>query len=198
MPSPAQGSRLQAIVRRAAAASVPMGIVLGMDRFLCGPSSIVPNETDGVNGAAAIRTLAEADQLAIKGTDMLVVSSTRQGSGRLGEALDHTYDTFPSLSGTMSYMGAVLDGWLSTYVHPTQGWGMSWGASPTAEQLVSPALTNTSLRQVANRVVTLGYKGIWIAEEHVSANGERTVSLRIFSYNDDAEALEHVSCRFED
>lgn len=186
-------SPLHRMARLAAASHLPVGIVLGLDRSLCGlANSAAP--ADESMGRAGLLSVARQYQLTASDSSPLVLSSTRQGSGHLEEALTHPYAKLPVFTGTMGSMGASLDGWLAVYVDHVKGYGMSWASATDAEQISTSPLTNASLEQLANQIVLSGSKGLWIAEEHLPQEGLRTISLRIFSYHDDKYGLEHLQC----
>ncbi len=173
---------------------MPVGIVLGIDRSLCTPE-YATYPSDVPDAKATLLTLAQQYQYTVQDGNPLVLRSTRGGSGKLDDALSHTYATFPSLSGTMSYMGNSVDGWILSYLHPRQGYGASWGGNGTEEELVSSPMQNVTLEQVANHIVTLGHRGMWLAEESMTKAGKVHTTFRTLSYHDDADALLHLSCR---
>ncbi len=168
---------------------MPLGIVLGRDRSLC----IVKTETaayksDEVDTRAALLTIAQQYQVTVQGSDPLI------GSGRLEEALGYNFRMFSRLPGSMRYMGVTITGEMGSYQHPGRGYGGSFLSSGNEEQFVITTMTNVSAEQVANHIVTLGHKGLWLAEETVSREGEVQARLSIFSYHDDAEMLKGLSC----
>lgn len=191
--SQARQTPLQRMAQLAASAQMPLGIVLGTDRLLCTAEyATYPNDVS--DARASLLTLARQYQLSAQDFTPMVLRSKR-GRGRLNDALSHVYATFPGLSGTMSYMGFVVDGWILSYLHPKQGFAMSLAGNGTEEELTSLPMKDVSLEQVAGHIVTLGHKGLWLAEESVTKRGEVHTTFRVFSYHDDADALMHLSCR---
>jgi hypothetical protein len=65
-----------------------------------------------------------------------------------------------------------------------KGFGASIGISPGEEILRLPESRNVSVQEVADKMVSLGSKAMWIATDtsDSSADSARTMSISLYSY----------------
>jgi hypothetical protein len=65
-----------------------------------------------------------------------------------------------------------------------KGFGASIGISPGEEILHLPESRNVSVQEVADKMVSLGSKAMWIATDtsDSSADSARTMSISLYSY----------------
>jgi hypothetical protein len=138
---------------------IPIGVVLGKD-----PSLLSKPRRYDLEKVTARDALLEA----IRSTDY----SIREEGGVLeliagdlaprqnGLLLLH-YSNF-KLGGTLVEMGVFLTGWMWAVIRPGLGFMTSIAGSTNDEQFSGEAIPSATTEEIANKIVSLGSKGMWI------------------------------------
>lgn len=111
--------------------------------------------------------------------------------------LKHRYRVFKAEEEmTMAELGAQLTGWMWVAVDHAKGYGASIMGSLSAEQLKLGVMKFASTEEIANRIVSLGSKGIWLLKADKSnASSAMQESITTYSYHDDTLAIQTLSCK---
>jgi hypothetical protein len=111
--------------------------------------------------------------------------------------LTHRYPVFKAEEEmTMQVLGAQLTGWMWVEVGHAKGYGASIMGSLSAEQLKLGVMKFASTEEIANRIVSLGSKGIWLLKADKSnASSPMQESITTYSYHDDTLAIQTLSCK---
>jgi hypothetical protein len=185
-----------AMMQAARKSGVPVGIVLREGNDLCREPGIAV-ETRSQEPLQRMRLLAESFGYRVDASGPVVLVTPNGGAPvLLEETLHHLWTRVPAQDSVLHTMGMVLDGWMKTAAG-AQGWAMSSGSSPDDPVLHLPAGENETSQQIANRSVSLGSKGVWVAWQMPrSPNGTpgevRMVTLSYLKY--DALALDQFRC----
>jgi hypothetical protein len=140
---------------------VPIGIVLGQN-----PDTLHEPRSYDLRSVDARSALLEA----IRGTGY----SLKEESGvleiyaadltpRQRDLLSHRYQNFASNpSSTMTELGVGLTIWMRAVSDPDHGAGGSTLSSTSDETFTLGPIPSATTEEIANRIVTLGSKGMWI------------------------------------
>jgi|GEM_PF-6149827 len=177
-------------------AGVPAGIVLRKGVDLCHEmnhsAEFLPSDP-----MQRIRTLADQYGYHVDESGPVLKVMPKDGMpGELDIALHHHWPRFPKIDGIPREMGMTLSGWMFTVVNPGQGFAISSASNGMEERVHLPASEEVSSEEIANRIVSLGSKGIWIAWQNQHQPSSETVPVRlsIFSYRDDLRNMQYFRC----
>jgi hypothetical protein len=183
---------LQRIVAIARDAKLPLGIVIGTDGLLCREDKL-PLPGPSADPLAAIRSIAQPFGYEVSGTNPAIVRNTATASNHLRDALEFHLKNFPAMRATMPDLSATLSGWVQVGFDHTSGYAMSIGITPGAEKFSLPATPDGSVEQIADTIVFLGTKGVWIASEN-KGTPLNQVNIRAYSYKDDLQRIQSLKC----
>jgi hypothetical protein len=183
---------LQRIVAIARDAKLPLGIVIGTDGLLCREDAL-PLPGPATDPLAAIRSIAGDFGYEVSGTNPAVVRNTATTSNHLRAGLDFRLTNFPAMHGSMPLLGATLSGWVQVGLDHTSGYAMSIGEKPGAEEFSLPAFPDASAEQIANTLILLGTKGLWIASD-TAGTGVAVFQVHASSFADDLGYLPFIKC----
>lgn len=193
-------SIVNALIRLGSQEHIPLGIVLQKADSIC-------NQHKTVN---AVNTTAfQIINMLLDGTDKtflpkgkVIEVRPKQISARTAAILKMRYEDYSSMATnmggltTMHGLGVILSGRISMRLHPGRGYGGSIIGSLDAQQLPAFKLKNVSVEDIADYIVSLGGRGVWIfyqpAETQRAPDGE--VQLKTYSYIDDRTALLTEPC----
>jgi hypothetical protein len=161
---------------------VPIGIILGQN-----PDTLHEPRSYDLRSVDARAALLEA----IRGTGY----SLKEDSGvfeiyagdltsRQHDLLTHRYQNFASNpSSTMFGLGVDLTMWMRAVIDPDQGFAASILSSTSDETFNLGVIPSATTEEIANRIVTLGSKGMWIFRVTGSpTTADSTDEVEIFSY----------------
>lgn len=191
----AKRTPLEALVAIALQTHAPMGIVFGKNQnALCeNPRAFdIRNELP----AEALTKIADLGGYSVtKRNNTLLVVPPDLYLWQV-EVLEYRYDSFPAESGmTMAGLGARLYGSMCMSMGRVSGFAASTLHSATSQTFNTVAMSRASTEEIANSIVNLGDKGLWVLKSKVpEPKGVLDEELRIYSYRDDAHALSQLSC----
>ena len=185
---------LQAIIGIAATDKVPMGIILGVKQTLCEPQRKF--------NFAGMSTL-QALQKALEGTSYTV--TLEQGvyevkapdlTQREQEVLTFQFPKFGSTPTSMSGLGAWLTGYVLSVIEGGGGFAVDTLGSANDEISRIPEMKDLSAPQIANEIVKLGSKGIWVMRATRCDSGPKPGStlFEFYSYHDALPGLGKLTC----
>lgn len=173
---------------------VPLGIVVGASDKLCAPLRNV--ELKNVTAEQAFTDVLSGSDYVWKkeGTGFLIEPRTLSPADK--HFLNLRFSRFSGTDTTIQGLGIILQGYIATRLHPSQGYALDILSSPDAEHFKPFTLSNATVEKIANHIVGLGHGGAWILYPE-SRNNDRTRSVRrlyIYGYLDDSPFLHALSC----
>lgn len=110
------------------------------------------------------------------------------------------FERFTGMKTTIQGLGIILVGYIRSKLLPTEGFAGDILQSPDAEQVGPLDLTNVTVEQIANQIVSQDGKGAWILypipEDISQASAVRR--LYVYGYSDDSHAIGNLSCANSD
>ena len=185
---------LRKILAIASDKRMALGILMSTTGDLC--SNVQRAATDDALPASEqIAKLAGLVHYKLILEDGVIVLVPDHISRRLQTAAETKFDRFPALDGSMSDMGSVLQGWISVRDDGAKGFAIDSIAGSDPEKYTLPNMQAVSPRSIANRIVTLPARGVWIlSEQQATDKKPPKIILRVYSYRKDLSALERVTC----
>jgi len=186
-------SPLDAVIATALQTHAPVGIALGeRQKILCESKHHFE-----IKGETQRDSLVDA----LRGTGY----SLREEQGVLvvvppdltpfqQELLSHHFDAFSAAGRTMAGLGAQLTGslWLEAGLAEGVGGSTLFSLSAKKYTLTTPA---SSTEEIANMIVSLKPKGVWVFKMvHASGSVKPMPVIQIWSYVDDQESIQKISC----
>ena len=155
-------SAVAAMMQAARATGVPAGIVLRDGNDLCRkPGAPVEKQSD--DPMQRLRGLTDAYGYRVDTSGPVVLVTPNEGGPDvLKETLHHLWATFSAQESVMHTMGMILNGWMKTAAG-AKSWAIDSGSSPEEPILHLPAGDNETSQEIANRIVSLGSRGVWVA-----------------------------------
>lgn len=110
--------------------------------------------------------------------------------------LDYRYESFSTgAATTMAGLGARLTGWMQMEVGHVPAFGGSVRHSPDAQRFQIGPISGASTEDIANRIVNLDSKGIWILKPTIAnPKGAADEQIKVYSYRDDLGSLQQLTC----
>jgi len=110
--------------------------------------------------------------------------------------LDYRYESFPQEEPVpMTLLAARLTEWMWAAAAPMQGYGASIMYSPDAEKVQLGTVKGESTEEIANQIVKLGSKGVWMLQPNKgNSKGPTDEQISVYSYHDDAIFLPRLTC----
>lgn len=94
----------------------------------------------------------------------------------------------------MQGLGVVLSGYIQSRLEPEKGFAGNV-LSSTQSAMVKPFRLENAVKQIANHIVSLDEKGVWILRTAPEGQSQaEKVQLKIYGYKDDAAILAHMGC----
>ncbi|RZU28914.1 hypothetical protein [Edaphobacter modestus] len=194
LPATGDENILHALVRVGHAGGIPLGIVQQNDGALCRTITGITPERPS-NAAEAIRQLAMQAGYEVTQSGGTLVVRPRDVSGKLATAMNYRFPQFPADKGTMRSLGTTLDGWLAMTLGGVKAYASSDASSLEAKVLKLPESTSSTTMEIADRIVELGPKGVWILSEDQNPNDKSwPIHMRIYSYEDNVWSLDRLPC----
>jgi hypothetical protein len=162
---------------------IPIGIVLGQDSDLL--SKMKRNfQLFEVDAKSALLEAVTGTGYTVSESGDGFVLIAGDLTPRQSDVLNETLSGFgPRSDVTMALLAAQLTMWLQSAVdHPT-GFIGSIGSSTNEERFTLPALPPMTVQQIADEIVSLGSKGLWIlTTDPVQQTSQWTDGVRIEPY----------------
>jgi len=186
---------LHAILQMAQQTRQPLGIIFGEN----------PQRLCEIHHAFQIRTGQIRDALdqaildtgySIRDEDDILILQPPDLISWQQTLLDYHYESFSQEEPVpMSYLAAQLTGWMWAAADPAQGYGGSILHSLDDEKVHLGTINGESTEQIANRIVNLGSKGVWMLKPNTpNPKGPTDEQISIDSYHDDALFLPRLTC----
>jgi hypothetical protein len=119
-------------------------------------------------------------------------------SGPARALLSMRFDDFYGPSTTAQGLGIILSGYITSRLHPGQGYAGDILDNTSAEHLAAFHLRNASVEEILDYTVARGTKGMWLASPKTEAGrpamSTKELRLSVYAYKDDAKALEQLTC----
>lgn len=150
---------IQAIGRQA---RIPIGIVLGRDpSILSKPSRSY--DLEKVDARLALQEAIQGTGYTLKEENQVMVLVSDNLTTRQEELLTHSYSDFgPGSNLTMVELGVALTMWMRVAIDHIAGFGGSIQGSLNDERFTVKPTQSPTTEEIANEIVSLGSKGIWI------------------------------------
>jgi len=161
----------------------PLGIVLGEDRTFLSKTQRTYN-LEKVDTKSALLEAIAGTGYSLREEDNVLVLVAGDLTSRQRKLLTHEYSGFRSGSDeTMVELGAALTMWIRMEVDHETGFGGSILGSTNDERLTLAAIPAATTEELANRIVSLGSKGMWVLTmDAFQLDGERTDGVEIKPY----------------
>jgi hypothetical protein len=190
-------SSLEAIVSVGIQSRSPIGIIFGKQRdILCAPRH--PIEIKQSTSFKAVETAVENTGYRVKEEGGVIVIAAPDLTAEQKRLLTFRYSDFPELNNTtMAYLGAQLTGWMRMEAEHVPGYMSNTLSSTNAERVSLKSAQNASTEEIANRIVSLGSKGVWTFRATTFPSPDSSAvgaTIEVFSYEDNARALSTLSC----
>ena len=192
---PSQPFRQEETVSFTAHDASPTDLITAITRQSCTPIGIVPGRDTkalsrkrsfDLKSVPVVNALddavVDAGYRVVQERDVYVLIAKDATAQQL-DLLHHHFEEYPAQEGVLPELGSTLWGWMGTVVDPATGYGGSILHSSDDEHLRLPVMHDASIEEIANRIVTLGSKGMWEAE--IAAEGQLTrsnVGIEFTSY----------------
>lgn len=192
----AEASPLNAIAAVGLQTHTPIGIVFGQHKETLCDKKHSFSFKDQTPRDALVRAVAGTGYSVRERSGVFVITAPGIPN-RQRKLLKHRYRIFNAEEEmTMAELGAQLTGWMWVEVEGAKGYGGSIMSSPSAEQLKLGVMKFASTEEIANRIVSLGSKGIWLFRPNNSkASSPMGESITTYSYHDDTFAIQTLRCK---
>lgn len=188
-----QTTPLKAILRIAMERKVSLGIVFGARPFLCMDKSDLQIDARDARGALDQILVGSGYEVSVEnGVYVLRAADITPHESSL---LNYRFDRFSSTNSTMADAGALLDGYILSVAEGGGGFAIHSSSSPSAKTF-SIKMQNATTTEIANRIVSLDRKGVWVFYPTPSriSESEGDTPIQVFAYNDNAAGLESLAC----
>jgi len=186
---------LRAVLEIGLQSRQPTGIIFGENpQKLCETHSAFDIHTEQVRDALDKATVDTG--YFIRDEDGVLVLVPPDLMAWQQTSLDYRYESFPQEEPVpMSSLAARLTGWMWAAANPMQGYGGSIPGSLDDEKIQLGTIRDESTEQIANRIVKLGSKGVWMLKPNKpDPKGPVDEQIQIYSYHDSATFLGSIGC----
>jgi hypothetical protein len=141
---------------------IPIGLAMGRDRSVLEETKR-SFDLHGVDTRSALLDALRDTDYTIKEENGVLVLTAGDMTARQTDLLTHQYSDFKSESNsTMVELGAGLTMWMRAAIDPQGGFGASIGGATNDERFSLKAIPWATTEEIANRIASLGSKGMWI------------------------------------
>jgi hypothetical protein len=186
---------IRAITAIALESHMPIGIVLCQNQdILCGSEKSFDIQNRTPKEALATITASVGYDLTEEQGVLVLTAGDLEPWQR--EVLDHRYKMYRGgTQATMSILGVNLTGAIRMDVGNITTFASSTLYNPDNRRVTLGDEPNTSTEEVANKIVNLDGKGIWILRSTVDPpTGPADDEVRVYSYMDDSPAIQDLTC----
>lgn len=192
----ANGKRVfESIVTLTAQQRVPVGIVIKDAKPLCEKATITLSDATvkEIVDALLIRSHYSAKMV---GSVLEIIPD--QQPDKATQILTMKFERFSTIPTTPSGVGAILSNYILARLHPEQGRAGSIPLNSTSDILAPFSVTNWSVEEIANDVVSRS-PGIWLIERTVTHEPNGSIKseygpITILNYKDNAQAIRNAVC----
>lgn len=184
----------RAIIAIGLADHVPIGIAFGVKQSLCEQEQTY--NFAGMSTLQALRKATEGTGYNLSLTGGVYELWAPDITQREHDVSTFKFSRFSAPPTTMTELGERLTGYVSTVIEGAGGFFIDTIGNTDDEIVTTTTMTDLSGPQIADQIVKLGSKGIWMmnaAHSDTEAKPGSTL-FRIFSYHDSANTLQHLSC----
>jgi hypothetical protein len=140
----------------------PIGIVLGQDQTLLSKTRRTYN-LEQLDGRSALLEAIAGTGYSLKTSNGVSVLIAGDLTSRQQRVLDHEYADFRSdPHQTMVGLGVQLTMWMRTEIDGASGFAGSILGATNDERFTFGAMATSTTEEIANRIVSLGSKGMWV------------------------------------
>jgi hypothetical protein len=193
---------LRAISEIAIQSGMPIGIAFGADQqMLC--SKAVPVHIKNRPVDEAVTEIARTAGFSVETKDGVLVMTAPDLTSLQLSILGHRFEQYPQQSASsMAALGARLTGAIRMEIGNESTFAASILHSVDSDHVSLSASTGLSTEDIANRIVKLDKRGLWIfrgaTHNADTATNElpspRDAEIRVFSYADNLDALRSITC----
>jgi len=188
-------SPIKALTAIALQTGVPVGIVLGQDQqMLCRlrRSFDIHDKTP----RQALTEVSSSVGFLVKEEQQVLVTIAPDVASWQQEMLDHKFVKFPGYTDTaMTLLGTRLTGAIRMTLGNVETFAASTPHSANAHKISAGDMFNASSEEIANKIVNMDDKGLWIIKSAVNPpSGPANAEIKIYSYADDAELIRDINC----
>lgn len=184
---------LQALMDFSAQNHVPLGIVLADHPSLCIPQTKLVLKN--VTLEKILDTLLLHSGYTWSSRHGVYLIKPDLAAEQAGGILQLKYSRFESMETTMQGLGVVLSGYIQSRLEPDKGFAGNILSSTQSTTVKPFRLENVTVEQIANYIVSLDEKGVWILRTAPEGQSPaEKVALKIYGYKDDAAILAHMGC----
>ena len=141
---------------------IPIGLTMGRDRSVLEETKRA-FDLQGVDARSALLDALRDTDYTIKEENLVFVLTAGDLTARQRDLLAHLYSDFKSESNsTMVELGVSLTMWMRAAIDPQRGSMASIGGSTNDEHFTLEAIPSATTEEIANRIVSLGSRGMWI------------------------------------
>jgi hypothetical protein len=178
-----RATALQLIEATGRQTRAPIGIVLGEDSTLLSKIRRTYN-LEQVDTRSALLEAITGTGYSLKESNQVFVLTAGDLTSRQQQMLDHEYPDFkPGPHQTMVELGVQLTMWMRTEIDGAAGFGGSILGATNDERFTFEAMPPSTTEEIANWIVSLGSKGMWILTmDAFDRTGEWTDGVEIEPY----------------
>ncbi|MFZ0662570.1 MAG: hypothetical protein WAM66_07760 [Acidobacteriaceae bacterium] len=161
---------------------IPIGIVLGQHPDILSRSGR-PYDLEKVDARSALQMAIRDTGYTLDEESGVMVLIAGDLTARQQDLLTYPYSDFGPVSNqTMVELGAMLTGWMLADVDYANGYVGSILGSTNDERFSLRPISNATTEQIANRIVSLGSKGMWILKANAFPTRSPSDSVVIEPY----------------
>lgn len=180
----------------ASANKIPLGIVLGAMPRLCDRKLSFNIKADSVE--SALSQALQGTGYVVSQQDHVYVLMPPDATLHELSLLDYRFDRFSATGYTVSGAGGMLGGYIVSVAEGGGGFAIDAISSVSAQKFDIKMISATTL-EIANHIVSLPGKGIWIFHPtvHTVPVSPSRDPIKIYGYEDDAASLGGITCESE-
>jgi hypothetical protein len=185
---------LQGILRFGTENHIPVGIILDSQVSLCNSPRNVSLKSASIG--SVMDTLLVASEYVWSMDEGILVVRPRNLPESSSYVLNLKFERFTGMKSTIQGLGIILNGYIHGKLRPTEGYAGDILQSPDSEQVGPLDLSNATVTQIANNIVSLDGKGTWVLYP-VPENTSQIAAVRrlyVYGYSDDSGTIAGLSC----
>ena len=185
---------LQGLLRFGMENHLPLEVILSSQAGLCHSTKNISLKSAPINSVMDAVLAGSNYVWSTEGGVIVIKPRTLPESSKY--ILGLKFERFTGMETTLQGLGIILNGYIQSKLHPAEGFAGDILQSPDAEKVGPLDLTNVTVEQIANQIVSQDGKGAWILypipDDVAKATDVRRFYL--YGYSDDSHALGNLSC----
>jgi hypothetical protein len=173
---------------------IPIGIVVGEDPGLLS-KPIHSYHLEKVDARSALQEAIQGTGYALRDENPVLVLIAGDLMDRQMDLLTRSYSDFRSgPDSTMVELGVGLTMWMEASLDRGGGFGASIGGSTNDERVTLGDCSGETTEQIANKIVSLGSKGMWIFKTNAFAASDKSrdeVVIEPYQHYSNKPNIEH-------